>query len=160
MITEAQFITSIDCCFPKNDVPEAIKLIRLAGCISSNAAFMTAYEIDSLSRSSKSTKNKLLQVLFKSFHHPMKSSILRLVMGDSKKRISHSDKEYLIKKLKAYHNQYCALGLLISNACDHRFVIVTDFWKKILHFEEEPRCTRYNLNSGNSCFLYSITLRK
>lgn len=129
MITEAEFIDRIDCCFTKKDKAKAKKLIRLAGCICPNAAFMTAYEIVSLSNQSQSYKNELLQALCKSFYHPMKAPILRLLMG-RKKRVSRSYVYGLAQKLKAYPNQYCALSLVTDQACDPQFVAIENFWKE------------------------------
>ena len=138
-MTEKEFIESIDCCFPYDDLPRAIRLIDLACTISANAAFMVALELARVPRSKhvpQATLRELLAHLDQRLQHPLKDTVFpvarTMIQGQ---RIPDADVVALMERFRAYPGQYSALAViyfaaeLASEAVDSAWEATVEAWE-------------------------------
>ena len=85
-MNEAEFISSVDCCFPYDDREAALQAISEACTICPNTAFTVAHELARVPWSESVSKDVLLGLLSElsdHFNHPLKD----LVLGITKRMI-------------------------------------------------------------------------
>lgn len=115
-MTEQEFISLIDCCFPYHDQDEASRLIVLGCSISSNAAYMVVEELARVPVSVKVSSERLLSLLREidsHFKHPVKKLVTdiatRMIHGDL---LTLSETLSAMREVAAFRNQYCALNTI------------------------------------------------
>ena len=120
-MTEAEFIQSIDCCFPYGDKSLWTKLIEVGANISPNSAFMILHEICRPPKSSKVEEARLFEILeawVYSFSHPLVDVVFPIAKSVIRgNRISVEDSVKAMRVAGQYEHQYTALSILYF-ACD------------------------------------------
>lgn len=122
LMSEAEFIQSIDCCFPYAKPLEWRRLSARASRISANAAFMVIHEICRAPRSisvSPQQAQAILGHLRRRFRHPLLPRIEPAIQAYlSGRRLRQSQVERLIRLVSGYRDQYNALALCYFAADD------------------------------------------
>lgn len=121
-MTEAEFISLVDCRFPYHDSQEARRLITLGCSISDNAAFTIVHELVCIPASQSiptAVRLDLLQEFDKQFEHPLKE----LITNVAKRRINGEElplPEVLvaIREIQPFRNQYQALNVITMSAAE------------------------------------------
>jgi hypothetical protein len=121
-MTEAQFISSIDCKFPWGNQRKMRTLVSQALKISPNAVFMVYWEIGHPGhnvRTSSSERYDMLEYLEERFVHPLSGLaswlVRQRIAGD---KISVSRAKAAIQKVAKFPGCYNALNLACSS-CDY-----------------------------------------
>lgn len=132
---EREFIESIDCRFPYSDRESALRLIKAACSISSNAAFAVAQELARPPRSiavGRDVLHGLLGELEMQFEHPLKSVIFpiarRMIDGEE---ISVPESLAAMRQVEPFAHQVNALAIPY-HACDDLEGEADRAWEEIV----------------------------
>jgi hypothetical protein len=139
-MTESEFISNIDCCFPYGKPIQWRRLSAVAPRISSNAAFMVLHEICRPPRSEKVTgqsKARMVAHLKRRFRHSALRAIQPAVCAYlADKRLRPGQAVHLMRKLGKHREEFNALGICYFSAYDKAGTIerchdqVTSAWER------------------------------
>ena len=142
-MTEREFVSLIDCCFPYHDQAGADRLIVLGCSISSNSAFMVVEELVRVPASVTVTAERRLSLLQETgthFEHPIKDLILDIAQQAIRgSGLSLPQTISAMHAIAAYPNQYCALSVVYFSAneaweeIDTLFEQIVEKWKAVAY---------------------------
>jgi len=140
-MTEAEFINSIDCCFPYKNAEKAFKIIEFGSSISPNASFAVLHELARAPTSQTISEAQLLKLLGHwklKTKHPLKTYLLpiveQLIEG---KTVSKNKAANAIKEIAKYPHQLSALAIAYFSCDDENGEIsklynhVIQLWEKV-----------------------------
>jgi hypothetical protein len=121
IMTETEFIETIDCRFPYADETKWRSLIGTGTSISANAAFMVLHEICRPPRSCDvpvELRQQMLGEWATSFRHPLVATVLPVAKAMvCNQEISLEQSMQTMREIAAYPNQFWALSIAYF-ACD------------------------------------------
>ena len=125
-MTEAEFISSIDCRFPYNDRRKASELIGASLRISTNAVFTVVHELARSGRGASVSFAVLLELLSElenQFEHPLKTLVFaisrRMILGE---KLSEHEVLQAISQVVQFPGEYQALNVIYFSGEPHESV--------------------------------------